>query len=88
MRRFLGSFISKIIVPAQRLHPAATHNQANQPHSDNILNNLKFIKSSGNTQIGVPQFCSTASLKITPDTKIILHAFGNAGCVENHQFEL
>lgn len=88
LRRFFGSFISKIVMPAQQLHPAAAHAQANQSDSDDILSNLKFIKSSGNAQIGVRQFCSTTNLKITPDTKVILHAFGNADCVENHQFEL
>ncbi|MGE4349172.1 MAG: hypothetical protein AB7D28_05365, partial [Candidatus Berkiella sp.] len=88
LRRFFGSFISKIIMPAQQLYPAAPHDPANQSYSDSISSHLKLIKSSGNAQIGVRQFCSTTNLKITPDTKVILHAFGNADCVENHQFEL
>lgn len=82
LRRFLGPLISKIVMPAQQLHPAAHPAQINEPNPF-----LKFVKSTGDAQIGVYNVSCTEN-KITPDSKIMLLAFGNADCAESHLFDL
>ncbi|MBI2790345.1 MAG: hypothetical protein HYX61_00185 [Gammaproteobacteria bacterium] len=78
LRRYVGSLLSTMIMPSQQMFSQYNTESFEQSrvHLLQTKDHLKFYQYPNK------------SVKITKDTKIILHAFGNGDCAENHHYEL
>lgn len=87
LRKVLGGFISKIIMPSQLKYADQTRNQLNYFLAQ-YGGLIRFQNISTTMESQAALFEYSNDNRIGKDTKVILHTYGNGDCAENHLQEL